>query len=240
MSSLVNRYFTKRPANEQSLVQGLWTESIQIHGDTVYYLPRQLQDLDLIFGEDPRSKFTISLPIEMYIESSSGFEGQSELISKFGLEIRNQLTFAVSVSRWATEVNKIKSSMWVSSRPQEGDLIYDTATSKLYEIKFVDQDDHFYQLGKMTYAYKLKCEMFQYNNENIVSGVSLLDNAVLGATRNMLDLQVLKEDGGLVLLENGTTLFLNVPPTNSTYDTTTSFKEKATILEFDFKNPFGE
>ena len=240
MTSLVNKYFNKNPTNEQNLVQKLVTEAIQIHGNTVYYLPRELQKLDLVFGEDVLSKFTVSLPIEMYIDSYSGYEGQGEMISKFGLEIRDQLTFLVATDRWEKEVTKIASSMWVSSRPQEGDLIYDMTTTKLFEIKFVDQHDVFHQLGKRTYSYKLKCELFQYNNEKIVSGVSSLDNFVLNNTLNLLDLQILQEDGSLLLNEAGTSIFLDLPHNEDSYDTTNTFKGESNILEFSVTNPFNE
>jgi hypothetical protein len=239
MTSLINPYFNKTPANEQGLIQGLITESIQINGQTVNYLPRELQNLDLVFGEDVISKFTTNLPIEMYVESSQGFEGQSELISKFGLEIRDQITFKVSVTRWETEVKKIKAKMWVS-RPQEGDLIYDSITKKLFEIKFVDQDEQFHQLGKRTYAYKLKCELYQFSHENMVTGISALDAHVVSRSKNLLDLQLLQEDGSMLLQENGTSIIEDVPNLEFDFDTSTNFKSEAKIINFDVNNPFGE
>jgi len=237
MTSLVNRYFNKTPKNEQALVQGLVTEAIQVQGITCHYLPRKLQNLDMIFGEDPTSKFTAALPIEFYIETSAGWDGQSELIEKFGLEIRNKITFSVSVSRWDSEVKKIKADMWVSTRPQEGDLIYDSITKKLFEIKFLDQDHNFYQLGKMTYMYRMQCEMFQYSQETITSGITDLDTAVAAKNQNQIDHQLLMEDFAGLLQENGGPLIVEH---QSTYDSTSSFKQKAVSIGWDANNPFAD
>lgn len=239
MPSLVNRYFNKSPTNEQNLVQRLITESIQIQGITCYYLPRQLQNLDLVLGEDYTSKFTLNMPIEMYIETYAGWEGQSEMLSAMGMSIANKITFSVAFDRWNTEVKKIKSAMWVWSRPQEGDLIYDTITKRLFEIKFVRQDDQWYQLGKMAYFYKMDCEMFQFSNESISSGVADLDNAITAVTSNKLDLQILLEDGGLLLQENQYSLFMDVVNTNK-YDATLEFNTKAEQVQWSAKNPFAD
>jgi hypothetical protein len=213
-------------------------------GNTMYYLPRELQQLDLIFGEDVLSKFTTSLPIEMYIESSDGWEGQSELVSKFGLEIRNSITIKVSVARWDTEVKKIKSKMWVSARPQEGDLIYDVITKKIFEIKFVDQDEQFHQLGRRTYAYKLKCEMFQYGNEKITTGITSVDTEINKFISDLLDNQLLNEDNSLLLQENGDSLLISDAPAASPldrlFDTTSTFKADSKLIEFSMDNPFGD
>lgn len=175
MTSLVNRYFQKGVPTEQALVQKLFTEAIQVMGRSMYYLPRTLGDLDLVFGEDILSAFKTALPIEMYIESFDGWVGQQEFIAKFGLEIRKQMIITVAKDRWETEVKKISSSMWKTQRPQEGDLIYEPTTKKLLEIKFVDHDDTFYQLDKY-YRYKMTCELFQYNKEPITTGIAAIDN----------------------------------------------------------------
>ena len=241
MASLVSSFFNKTPANEQSLIQKLTNECIQIAGVTCYYLPRQLQTLDVVLGEDVLSKFNISLPIEMYIESNQSWGGDSELMSKFGLEIRNQIELTVSAERWTTEVATIsQTNMWVTARPQEGDLIYDSITKKLFEIKFVDQNATWYQLGKMAYVYKMKCEMFQYNNEKIETGISDIDSAVAAVNKNLFDLQLLQENGSLLLQEMNDSIFLNVPSLDRVFDTTKVFKEESDIMNFNVENPFAD
>ena len=239
MTSLHNRYFHEAPKNEQRLVQKLVTEAIQIMGISCFYLPRQLQNLDLIMGEDPISKFTIALPIEMYIETFAGWQGASELIAKFQLEIRNKITFSIAVDRWEQEVQKISSSMWVSKRPQEGDLIYDTITKKLVEIKFVNQDFTFYQLGKMAYAYRMDCEMFQYSHETITTGITDLDNQVNSKNLNLVNMLLMNEDNTMLLQEDGYNILLDIPSTSSSYDSTTVLQQEGTVINFNPNNPFA-
>lgn len=216
MASLVNPYFNKTPTNEQSLVQSLVDESIQVMGVTTYYMPRVLQNLDLVFGEDPASKFTRVMPIEMYIESPAGWEGQSEILSKFGLEIRNQLTLMVSVDRWNAEVQTIEDAMWVGDRPQEGDLIYDTITKRILEVKFVDQDSQWYQLGKMAYAYVMKCEFFQFGHEEFATGIQDIDAEAAKYNSN------------------------DLADSLSPFDSAPEFKTESDIHNFDPTDPFKD
>src|ERR1035437_10282076 len=104
MSSLVNKYFHKTRKDEQYLLNSLIKESIQIMGLTYWYLPRDVQLDDLIFGEDVISKFPIAIPIEMYMENTTGFGGDKEMFSKFGLELRNSYKLVLHKERWETEV----------------------------------------------------------------------------------------------------------------------------------------
>jgi hypothetical protein len=235
MTTLVNKYFKKGVSTEQTLIQGLIDESIQVNGNTFYYLPRKLQKLDFVFGEDVLSKFDVTLPIEMYMENVTGFENQQELLSKFGLEIRKNVTLVVSRVRWATEVKKIASSMWESSRPQEGDLVWDPSSKMIFEIKFVDQDAIFLQ-GNKYYTFTLKCEMFQFNNEDFNTGITAIDNISSG---NLFEWQIKLSETGtdLLLQEDGSSLFLDVI-SDELYDTSLNLNKEADLLEFDVKNPF--
>jgi len=237
MTSLVNAYFKKGVASEQNMVQGFWNESIQVLGHTFYYLPRKLQKKDNLFGEDVLSAFEVALPIEMYIDNFNNWQGDQEIISKFGLEIRKQMVLSVSVTRWETEVAKIAANMWVTSRPQEGDLIYDPMTRALMEIKQADHDDEFYQLNK-NYRYQLTCELFRYSQESITTGITDIDVA---APLDLMNYQMLQEDGSLVLLETGGSLINDdLEEANPRKDNTFDFGRESVFIDFDVTNPFLE
>lgn len=237
MASLSNTYFKKGVISEQDLLQGFTSETIQIYGHTMYYLPRKLQKVDNIFGEDVLSSFETALPIEMYIENFDQWQGNQELISKFGLEIQKQMILMMSVSRWKTEVKKIQSGMWVSSRPQEGDLIYEPMTKALMEIKFVDHDDMFYQLSK-NYRYRITCELFRYNQDTINTGVAEID---VTADLDLMNFQMTNEDASLILQEDGSSLIQNITDgTNERQDNTDEFSKSSPLIDFTAENPFGE
>lgn len=104
MAALINTYFHKNKLNEQELINGLIKESIQVQGNTYYYLPREVQIQNLVLGEDVVSKFSIAIPLEMYLEDAQGFQGDKEMFSKFGLEIRNSYKLVISKDRWEEEV----------------------------------------------------------------------------------------------------------------------------------------
>ena len=169
-----NLYFNNYAfSGEQNLIEDLIVESIKIYGLDVQYLPRTIVAEDSFFGEDPLSKFTDSYEMEMYIKNVEGFEGEGDFLSRFNLEIRDQITFTVSQRRWAEEVtlgdthtddegNNI-------GRPAEGDLIYFPLTGKIYEVKFIEHESIFYQMGALQ-TYDLTCELFQYSHEVIDTG----------------------------------------------------------------------
>lgn len=239
MTSLHNTYFIKGHSGEQGLIESMTTEAIQVNGHLIYYLPRILQKKDLIFGEDVLSKFDTALPIEMYVDTYQGWEGEQEIISKFGLEIRKRITFIVSRTRWATEVQKIASKMWVSSRPQEGDLIFDPQTKMLFQINFIDQDDVFLQ-GYKYYTYKIQCEMFQYNQEEFTTGIAYIDAVPITEMSNLLDYVVLAEDGSPLLDENGNYIYKEeMVIEDNIFDDSNHYATQAPIIEFSVDNPFG-
>ena len=162
-----NTYFRNFDArNEQELLHSLVTESIQIYGHDVNYIPRTLVNEDTILGEDSISEYKDAYSIEMYIKSVDGFEGEGDLISKFGLEIRDQIVF--SVARRAFE------GLDIGVRPKEGDLIYFPLTEKLFQIMFVEHETPFYQTGALP-TFDLTCELFTYSDEKIDTGVEEVD-----------------------------------------------------------------
>lgn len=180
----VNPYFNFTTfATEQTLVDNLIIESIQIYGHNAYYLRRDAVDLDTLFGEDPLAKYPQAYPIELYLKSSESFQGQSEFISKFGLHIEDQATFLMSVTRF----NSVVAGALV--RPRENDIIFIemTPTNRyLFEIRFVEDKEQLFQIGKL-YTYELRCELMNYSHERIETNIPEIDDAIerTGYTLNL-------------------------------------------------------
>lgn len=141
-------------------------------GQDVYYIPRQLIAVDEILNED-YSRFADAYVIEMYIETVDGFAGEGDLLSKFGVEIRDQATFVVSRRRWEQLVG-VWNNQINNLRPNEGDLIYLPLSNSIFEIRFVEHEQPFYQLSNLP-TYKLQCELFEYNQEEIETGIRDID-----------------------------------------------------------------
>lgn len=168
-----NTYISQGVASEQNLIESLIIESLKIYGQNVFYIPRTQVAKDEILGEDPLSKFEQAFPIEMYFENVDNLGGQGPFIQKFGLFNELSATLVVARSRWQELVGQ-HGNTFVPNRPNEGDLIYFPLTKGLFEIKFVQHQDPFYQLGKL-YTFKMEVELFQYASEKIDTGVAEID-----------------------------------------------------------------
>tara|TARA_S200000501_G_scaffold159952_1_gene150855 strand:+ start:434 stop:1309 length:876 start_codon:yes stop_codon:yes gene_type:complete len=168
-----NTYFTQGTTGEQDLVGSLVVEQIKMFGKDVYYIPRTLVKSDDTFGEDTLSKFTGAFLLEAYIEDASGFRGDGDMFSKFGVRISDQVTFIVSRTRF-TEAVDDNAQLIVEGRPNEGDLIHFPLANKTFEIQFVEHEVPFYQLGKV-HVWGLRCELFEYSDEDIETGVAAVD-----------------------------------------------------------------
>ena len=167
-------YFNNQGATrEQVLIEDMIIESIKNHGIDVYYIPRESQsELDALFGDDPVKSFSTAYSLEMYLESFQDFEGNQEFFSKFGLQIQKEAR--VAVARRTFEKN-IPTA--VRNVPKEGDLIYLRVQKKILEIKFVEEEKNFFQLGKSApYMYGLNLEVFRYNGERLITGIEEIDN----------------------------------------------------------------
>lgn len=215
MASLKNRFFLDNK-NDQTIMNSLIKESIQIQGRTMYYLPRDAQVKDLILGEDVVSAFTLAIPLEMYMKDVNGYDGQREMFSKFGLQIQNSYKLVVSVDRWNQEVksrfDNNTTTFQVDNyvRPHEGDLIYDPLTKFLMVLKFVDHDTEFYALGK-NYMYHLSCESFLYQNEKMDTSIPEID-AFNDLSMDDLNFQLMTESGIALRQENGSYLLQEESP----------------------------
>ncbi|NDH99975.1 MAG: hypothetical protein EBY78_06615 [Actinobacteria bacterium] len=166
-------YFNNQNATrEQILIEDMIIESIKNHGIDVYYLPRESQsELDRLFGDDPVKSFSTAYSLEMYLESFQDFEGNQEFFSKFGLQIQKEAR--VAVARRTFEKNI---PTGIRNVPKEGDLIYLRVQQKLLEIKFVEEEKNFFQLGKSApYMYSLNLEVFRYNGERLTTGIAEID-----------------------------------------------------------------
>lgn len=171
--STVNVYFSHGTRNEQNLVEDLIIESLRIYGQEFFYIPRKLVSKDDVLGEDRLSEFKASFPVEMYFENVDSLGGQGAFIQKFGLMMEQSATLVVARRRWDQLVGRYGMTI-IPTRPCEGDLIYFPLSKGLFEIKFVQHQDPFYQLGKL-YVYKLQVELFQYSSERIDTGVKAVD-----------------------------------------------------------------
>ena len=168
-----NVFFNHAVQTEQHLYEDLVVEALRMYGHNVFYLPREIVEEDSILNEDVQSKFGDSYQVEMYIENTDGFEGEGDLMSKFGLQIRDQATFIISLRTWERFVS-LDDNLATSFRPNEGDLIYFPLSGSMFEIKFVEHEDPFYQVGKL-FVFKLKCELFEYSQEDFDTGIGDID-----------------------------------------------------------------
>lgn len=163
-----NVFFNHAVQTEQHLYEDLVVESLRMYGHETFYLPRQIVDEDSILGEDIQSKFGDSYSVEMYIENTDGFEGEGDLFSKFGVQVRDTATFIISLRSWERFIS-LDSNLATSLRPNEGDLIHFPLSGSLFEIKFVEHENPFYQVGKL-FVFKLQCELFEYSGEDFDTG----------------------------------------------------------------------
>jgi len=206
-----NHHFSKGTISEQYLYEDLIIEAMQIYGHDVYYLPRTLVNKDQLFGEDALSKFDDAYLIEMYMDTQEGYEGEKELISRFGLEIRDETTFTVSRRRWLDLVSS-NNNLITSLRPNEGDWIYFSNGPRLFEISFVDKDDPFYQVDNLP-VYKLYARTVEYSDERLDTGVTDIDALEDKYSGDALQWQFLAEQTSTtnyvenITLERGTDLY---------------------------------
>lgn len=170
-----NKFFKHNIRSEQDLLENLTIEAIRIHGHDVVYLPRTLINRDFLFGEDSVSKFKKGYPIEMYLTDVDGFGGDGEFASKFGIQVKDTAGFIVAKKPFARATSG--STDPAITVPRAGDLIYFPLTNGLFEIKFVEDKNPFYEMGKI-YSFKLSCELFEYSQEDFETGFTDIDSVV--------------------------------------------------------------
>ena len=162
--------FTNTP--EQTLIEDLIIESIKIYGHDVWYCPRSIVARDNVLNEDALSEYNSSYQVEMYIKNVEGFEGEGDFLSRFNIQIRDEITFTVANRRFDEAVSSYESSI----RPEEGDIIYFPLTEKIYVIKFAEHEAPvFYQMGALQ-CYDLRCEQWEYSGEKLNTGLAIIDD----------------------------------------------------------------
>lgn len=224
---------------EQQLLEELIIESIRQYGEDMYYLPRKLNNYDPIFGEDDQSSYESSYLVEMYIKNVDGFEGDGTFLSKFGLEIRDRVTFTVARRAFDEEVGVHEQMV----RPNEGDLIYFPLNKKCFQIKFVEKFSMFYPLGSLP-TYELQCELFEYSGEKMNTGIEDIDSLQSGFSINAMDYVLRAEDSSILLDEAGNYIvnetYLQNEMISDTEDNDLIQQEADDILDFSSRDPFSE
>tara|TARA_R110000868_G_scaffold167809_1_gene402277 strand:- start:371 stop:1114 length:744 start_codon:yes stop_codon:yes gene_type:complete len=229
-------------SSEQILMEDIIIECLKIYGFDTYYIPRQAVNEDMILGEDTLNKYSSAYPLEMYMQNVTGFEGDGDLLTKFGVEFRDTATFVVARRRW-DEVIAQSGDAVLTTRPAEGDIVYFPLTKAFFEIKRVDATDPFFQVGKL-YVYKLQCELMQYSSEIFDTGISDIDGSTAEKSADINAFNLLLQSGDRALLEeynpagiilqsyNMSAIFPNVDNED--------FRGEISVLDFSERNPFGE
>ena len=186
-----------RSSQEQLLIEDLIVESIKIYGHDIFYIPRRLIEQDEVYGEDPVSEYTARYSMEMYIKNIEGFGGDEDFLSKFNLQIRDNMTLTIARRIFFDEIGPE-----TQVRPNEGDLIYFPLNKKLFEVKFVEHEAIFYQLGALQ-TFDLRCELFEYNNQILNTGIPEIDNIQRDFTLALNNESVLTELGYALVDESG-------------------------------------
>ena len=180
---MLNPFFLQGSKTEQGLIQDLINEQLRMYGVEVYYLPRKYITEKTIIKEVIESAFDNAYPIEAYVENFDGYGDNTTILSKFGIQALNELTIIISKERFEEYISPLirdQLNIKLSSRPKEGDLIYFPLGDRLFEIKFVEHEQPFYQLQK-NYVYTLKCELFRYEDEIIDTSISFIDDNIGGS-----------------------------------------------------------
>jgi hypothetical protein len=177
---MLNPFFQQGSKTEQSLIQDLINEQLRMYGVEVYYIPRKYATTNTIIREVVESKFDDAYPLEAYVNTYEGYDGQGTILSKFGVQPIDDLTLTISKERfeeYITPLTKNLPNIELATRPKEGDLIYFPLGDRLFEIKFVEHEKPFYQLQK-NYVYELTCELFRYEDEVLDTGIDEIDDNI--------------------------------------------------------------
>jgi len=178
----LNPFFLQGSQSEQNLVQQLINEQLRMYGIEVTYIPRKFVRKDTILNEIQSSKFDDNYTIEAYVNTYDGYSGAGDILTKFGVSLKDELTITISKERFEDFISPFleaedDNEIVLSSRPREGDLIYFPLGQRIFEVKFIEHEDPFYQLGT-NYVYLLKCELFEYEDEVLDTSIPEIDSQI--------------------------------------------------------------
>jgi hypothetical protein len=236
-----NVFFNNFQASqEQLLIEDLVIESIKIYGHDTFYCPRTLVNKDEIYGEDSISRYDTQYMVEMYIKNIMGFQGEGDFMSKFNLQIRDQMTLTIARRTFFDEIGNVESL----DRPQEGDLIYFPLNKKIFVVKFVEHEAIFYQLGALQ-TYDLQCELWEYSNEILNTGIEDIDKLQKEYSFDMSvyglkteDNYVIKDEEGYDIIQEQYNFSNQVG--DSLEDNEEIEAEADDVLDFSERDPFSE
>jgi len=227
-------------SQEQNLIEDLVMESIKIYGHDMYYCPRTLIAKDDVYGEDALSEYNTSYYIDMYIRSYDSYEGDGTFLSKFNLEIRDQMTLTVSVRNFMNEVGSLEGII----RPREGDLIYIPMVDRIMVVKYVNKTPIFYQMGSIQ-MYDLVCEVFEYSSERLSTGIAAIDSIEQKKSIAMETYGLITTDGFVITDQDGYQIIqsgydFETQAGDSFEDNTEVQLEGEAILDWSQIDPFSE
>jgi hypothetical protein len=234
-----NFYFNNfKNSGEQDLLESLVVEAIQVYGLDMYYITRDINHLDKLYTADDQSSYTKPYLCEFYIKSVDGFGGDGNFMSKFGLEIRDQVVFSVAQRTFSKEIGAYTTLI----RPNEGDLIYFPLNNKCFQVKFVNKFEMFFQLGALQ-TWEMTCELFEYSNEVFSTGIDAIDSIQVNRSTNILDYVIEDEQNNLITDENGNYLVVESYDLDKITGTGTNqdFSAEASgFVDFSRTDPFSE
>jgi hypothetical protein len=239
MGTGTNFYFNNfRASNEQGIIEDLIIESIKIYGQDMHYLPRRYGGLDQVYTEDAASFYDRAYPIELYIKNVDGFQGDGDFLSKFGVEIRDRVTFTMARRIFSDEVGSNEGT----TRPYEGDLIYFPLNKKIFKIMFVEHEAIFYQLGSLQ-TFDVICELFEYSGETFATGIPEIDILTKKYEFDFTNAGLTTEAGDILVdeAEGLPILFEEYTQQSQILDDGDMFQQQGnTFLDFTEIDPFAE
>jgi hypothetical protein len=180
-------------SGEVNLLDDLVREQIKLFGVDLLYMPRKMMNLDKLLHESTKNAFELALPIPAYVKTFDGYDNGLEILSKFGVRSSDELTIQISRSEFTTHYSPFLKSYYnanagrpdtapldklegeTADRPKEGDLIYFPFDDGIFEIKYVNFDQPFFQLGQ-GYVFELQCEKFEYSGAIFETGYDQVDD----------------------------------------------------------------
>lgn len=203
----LNPYFAAYECeSEQNIMDDLITEACEIFGVEMMYLPRKLVTKDELFTESSITMFDSAYALPIFVESNYGFQGEGNFLSKFNIEIRDQMEFSVPFRTFSDEVIALEDDLELV-RPREGDLIYFPQRKACFQIMSVDKRALFYPLGTL-YLHKFTAEVYEYSNERFRTGIEEIDALEQKYSYDLLQWAIHNEDGDYWITEDDDDIYV--------------------------------